>query len=760
MKPLARHPATLLVGLAWAGSACLAQTPAAAPPARQGCPSASAGGSAEAQGWLAPKLSYFNTSGGVGGGTVHYLDRYDYREGILGGSTREGGLADIDLRLLYTNDCRDLLLLERDGHGGNNQQTRLQGQTDALQLKAHHGVYTSATGGIDFLYNPDRVAGGTDPAYKDPSVSGESPHVGDFHYDSPGVTAFKLTRTTQGVSLALKPEVLNGRGSVELSYNGYRREGNQPVNYVLPKSLFAGSLAEAQQWRGYSKPVDEKNSNLAFNLSYTPRESWLLNYEFSVDKFENGSRALTLGALSQLSGIPLGSGGNPHFIGSPDLPFNYTANSTQLSSALRLSKQFEGAAALGAGVSLSRLQQDSFTAIQAAAGYTNGNIGTDSAYLTGRFNVARSVGLDAFWRYSRRQNNSSYPVAGFYDPVSLQSEERMVAPRLNSLESQTYGLEARIYPSLLKTHLALGWTHTDKQRELTWGVVPVVPPEMTLYRVQSRADEVFVKLVARPAQGWTVRVTPSYLWSSQTGLVTEPEELFKLKTQLSYSKPERQQLLVSGYFNYSDAKNGLLGFSDYTVTGAGGAGVYGATQPGVFGPAQLQQVGSTFRAGGLNLSWEPAEAMKTQLGYDWNQTDFSTYYFSSNRVRYHYLLVPGNNILTSTDILALDRARSKVDTHGLYAQLEQPWRQFLFAAGYSVTWAQGQTGSGLAGQTLPAVDDRVDNTLQTLSLGLEYRVRASLSLHGGLILDDYRDRVYSQLSGGRSTVLLGMSVRL
>ncbi|MDO8449211.1 MAG: hypothetical protein Q7T10_10455 [Rhodoferax sp.] len=762
MKQFSRNRLSIAFSLAFSGSTCYGESPAS-PPVQSEVGAAESGdagtGGITLQGLITPKLGYFSTSGGAGAGKTHFLERYDYRENTFGNNTRDGLIADIDFSLLYSDDLHDLLLLEREGFGGNNQRTRLAGNTDLVKFKAHYSVFTTATGGIDYLYNPDVVPGGTDPNYKAAGVTGESQHVGYFHNDSLGTTAYKVTRTNYGVSMALKPVAFEGRGSVELSYNGYQRDGNQVTNYVLPQSVISGSQSEANQWRGYSKAINEQDRNLAFSLTYIPRESWLVDYEFSVDKFENNASPVTLSTLSQWTGIPIGRR-NPHFNGSADLPFHFDADSTQLTNSLRLSKQFDDSAVLGAGVSVSRLQQDNFTGPQLTSGYDTGKIGTDSAYLTGKFNVSQYVGLEAFWRYSKRENGSSYPVTGFYAPVSVRSEERMVAPRINNVETKTYGLEARLYPSLLKTRWTAGWTHVDTDRDLTYGVVPVVPAEMSLYGVRSSSDEVFVKLVARPAKGWSIRVTPSYLWSNQTGLVTEPEEALKLRTQLTYTKPELNELLVSGYYNYTDKKNGLLGHSDFNVTGAGGAGVSGATQAGVFGSPKMQQVRNTFQSGGINLSLVPAEDVKANFGYDWNQTDISTYYFSSNRLRYHYLSVPGSNILTSTDVLALDRAKSKIDTHSLSANVEKQWSQYLLAANYSLSWSKGQTGGGLAGQTLPAVDDAVDNLLHSLSLGMEYRVKKNVSVFGGLVVDYYKDNVYGELSGGRKTLVAGLSYRL
>ena len=66
-------------------------------------------------------------------------------------------------------------------------------------------------------------------------------------------------------------------------------------------------------------------------------------------------------------------------------------------------------------------------------------------------------------------------------PVSLYSEPRMVMPRIDSYQKLSYGIEAKLYPSLLKTTWSAGWKHETKENDLTWGIVPVVaPPVVTL----------------------------------------------------------------------------------------------------------------------------------------------------------------------------------------------------------------------------------------------------------------------------------------
>jgi len=114
-----------------------------------------------------------------------------------------------------------------------------------------------------------------------------------------------------------------------------------------------------------------------------------LNYELSVDAFQSNTTPTTIATISQLSGIPIGSGGSvPYFnttvaAGQPNVPLNFVADSTLISNSLRLSKQFSDSALLSAGLSTAGLKQNSFTSVQQTAGYNDGKIGTDSAYLTG-----------------------------------------------------------------------------------------------------------------------------------------------------------------------------------------------------------------------------------------------------------------------------------------------------------------------------------------------------------------------------------------
>ena len=77
----------------------------------------------------------------------------------------------------------DLLLLENEGFVANNRRTRLKGNSEFIKYGVYNTVYTSATGGIDYLYNPNMVVGGTDPAYLTGKDSAR--YVATFNQDSP-----------------------------------------------------------------------------------------------------------------------------------------------------------------------------------------------------------------------------------------------------------------------------------------------------------------------------------------------------------------------------------------------------------------------------------------------------------------------------------------------------------------------------------------------------------------------------------------------
>lgn len=699
-------------------------------------------GQSELHGSITPKLAFFNHSGNSA-----YLNRYDSLAENLGGNRDAGFIGDIDFNLRWENKDGSYLALEREGTGEGSQRMRLERIGQSAKLAAHYSVLTTATGTLNYFFNPDRVPGGTDPTYAGPlNTVGESTHVAYFNNDSPGINEYSIKRTSYGGSVVLLPSAFNDVASIELGFDGYKRKGMQLTNYVLDSfSLLAASgTVEQNQWRGYARPINEQSGRMTYNFTAKPFDTWLLNYEFSVNKFENKNTPLTFTTLSQLAGPSL-----QFDTGVVDMntPLQFNPDSTLYSNSLRLNKQFGDVAAVSGGASLSRLEQNNFSDIQNSLGYTAGRIDTASGYLIGKFNASRAVGLEAFVRYNRRENNSSFPVTGFYDPVSTNyADPRMVAPRINKLTKLSYGLEAKLYPKLLKSTWSIGWLHEDKESDLTYGTTGALAAPLMLYGTRYASDELYLKMISRPAPGWVIRVTPAYLWAKQAQLVTDPTEMFKLKTSVAYTKPEWNELSITGYYNYKHKKNDSLSYSDYSS-------LLG------FNSSQNQKATNRMQAAGVNLSLVPNEGVTVNLGYDWTQNDLSTYYFTTNRMRFDYLQLPSSLVPTPLDFLILDQFNYNADNHAITAGLEKQWGRYLFSASYSLNLTKGHNANGLAGQTLPLADDKLDNRLHTLALGMDYALEKNMSLRAAFIHDRFTDRVNDSLSGNRSLLWMGVNLR-
>ena len=249
-----------------------------------------------------------------------------------------------------------------------------------------------------------------------------------------------------------------------------------------------------------------------------------------------------------------------------------------------------------------------------------------------------------------------------------------------------------------------------------------------------------------------MRATPSYLWADVTQLTTNPNELFKFKSSAIYTDPEWYELAVTGYYNYSRKLNDSLSYSDYTVT-----------PPGFTNP-QNQEIENTMQSFGVNFSIVPDEDLKLSLGYDWNQNDLSAYYFSTNRLRFDYPQSnsnsPNNNPTVPLDFLILDQFNYNVTSQTVSAGLEKKWENYLFSANYSLMWASGDNGNGLAGVSLPAVDDKTDFRLHTFALGMDYEFKENMIFRATYIYDRYEDNSYESLTGSRNTLCLGVIFRL
>lgn len=671
-------------------------------------------------GEITPKLIYFDYFKGFGTDQTQFLERYNYQKS---GDNRSGFYPDVDVSILVTNPQRDVFVLERQGFGAYNHRGTLKADSDTLGFTGYYSRFRSATGGIDFLYSPNQVSGGTDPTYNVPANT-NSGYVAQFNDDS-GQTLFKIDRTTYGAALALKPTFFGTTAAASLNYDGYARDGNRFATYVLGGGDVSGGAARVlERWRGFDMPVNEKMNRYTLNLSGVPG-GFQIAYDGSVEKFDNQARDYTVADFA-----PLGGG----FIVASTKPIHFIPDSTLISNNFRLAKNF-GSTAVAAGYGLSILAQDSFSQEQQTLGYNTGKIMTNSAYLNVHSKVLGGIGLEGFVKYNNRDNDSSFPVVGLLDPA----DGEQLDVRINSIKSLSYGLSATFHPTTLKSAVTVGWKREDKDRDLTWSLVTAssIQPQQSLYRQQTRADEVYINWVARPMPGLIVRVSPSYLSANETGLVMEPAKSFNLKTKLSYAV--NSSTAVSGYYNFKNKKNDNNSIIN---------GVLAATNPGA---SLTQNTDNTQQSSGVSLSLTPNEKLTTTASLGWMQNDFTSYYFSSDRRRYE------NPIDASlVEFATRGMPNYKVDTYVFSLGADFLANSMLsYSGNYTYSHSKGSNASGLG---LPTVDEQINNDIQTLSLGANYAFKKNMKLKASYAYDYYVDKVYSDLTGGYHTLMLGVTL--
>lgn len=665
---------------------------------------------------ITPKLYYFDYNKGFGTDKTQFLERYNYQKS---GDNRSGFYPDVDASVLVTNPQRDVFVLERQGFGAYNQRGTVKADSDQLGFSGYYSSFRSATGGIDYLYNPNLVTGGTDPTY---TTAGDK-YVAQFNDDSNGQTLYKIDRTTYGAGLALKPTLFGTTASMALKYDGYQRDGNRFATYVAGGSDVAAP-DELKRWRGFDMPVDEKMNRYTLNLSGVPG-GFALSYEGSLEKFDNQARNVLMGDFT----------GN-FVAASANKPIHFVPDSTLVSNNVRLAKSF-GSTAVAAGYGLSVLDQDSFSERQQLAGYNTGKITTNSAYLNVHSSALSGVGLEGFVKYNNRDNDSTFPAAGLIDPAVQEKLD----VRINSIKSLSYGLSAIFRPATLKSSVTVGWKREDKDRDLAWSLATLasIQPQQSLYRQQTTSDEVYVNWVARPMPGLIVRVSPSYLSANETGLVTEPSESFNLKTKVSYAL--NGATAVSGYYNYKNKKNDNNSFTN------------GNTAPLVnpAGTLFTQNTDNTQQSAGVSLSLTPNEKLTTTASLGWLQNDFASYYFSTDRRRYEALVTA-----SAVDFFNRGTPNFKVDTYVLSLGADLQASPVLsYSGNYTYAHSKGSNASSLG---LPTVDEQINNDVQTVALGADYAFKKNMKLKASYAYDYYNDEVYSSMTGGYHTLMVGVSL--
>jgi hypothetical protein len=704
-------------------TAATADVPAVAPappsqaPATAEAPAAPEEGGTVITSVITPRLFAFHTFKGWWGDRTHFLERYDYREGFAG-DNRSDVFADLDLDVNTNNGERDAFVLERRGFGQHNHRGTAKYGNDALNVYGSYSHYRSATGGIDYLLSPGQVDGGR-------VSSGPYQTFNDDanRYD------FTVDRTTYGAGFKVKPSVLEDMATVSVDYEGYQRDGNKFATFFLDTPGLAGN----ERWRGIDLDVDERMNRVGLTLSASPKKLFEVAYEVSYEQFVSDVGELQMERdILGPSGVNLSGVGANARLSS----FFYVPDTKLTSHAIRASKNFNDHVVVAAGYGMSSLKQDSFTARETNAGHTKGQISTDNAYLTANAVVSADVSVEGHIKYYNRDNDSTFPD-GLIGP---SGPARLVSPRINDIESLDYGLSANWRPDFMKSNVTAGWRRLDRDRSLTWGVDPNhdIQPAQSLYREQTLSDEVYLKWSARPAKGWTTRLTPSFTWADKTGLVAEPEEAFMLKAMASYAAPAGW--LVSGFYDYKSKQNDNNTFTD------------GSAGPGT--PLTYNQdIESTLHSLGFSLNVMPRDNVNAYANLYWMQDDFSSYLFRTNNERWH----PSVNF-TQLD----ERPNYKIDSYVF--SLGGDWQcndKLKLNGSYTYSKSKGNVASGIVFTELQnatgTIDSIIDNTLHSLSLGADYTLSEKATLRVNYIFDYYDDNAYDLLTGGVNMLAVGVS---
>lgn len=693
-------------------------------------------------GEVTPKLVYFDYSGGPGGNSPQYLQAYGGEHRWSGGYDNSGLYVDMDVSL----KMGEQFSLERQGFGRDSHRGNLKGGNSEIGFSGTYSHFRSNSNGLDYLNRPGTANNPVDRNYFFNAAHTNTGFLSRFNDESPANADYHIERTTYGLAMKFKPGLLGKGTSLTLSFDGYKRDGNKFATWVAGNGDFTNGPAAVpnnnpdttgirtpQRWRGYQKPVNENMGRFAVNFTAAPAGLFQFAYDGSIEKFNNKARTFMMEEVANLAnGVTM----TPGQVGQ--WPMHFVPDTTLMTHAFRLSKNY-GSTAVAAGYGMSRLKQDETSVVQNTAGFS-GKIGTENAFLNVNHRMSSTVGLEAYVKYYQRDNDSTEAPAGILDR-NVRDEWGV---RINELETLTYGLAASFSGLPAKSNLTVGWKHEDTARDLQWNLISAAGgsigqwPTTSLYKDKTQSDEVYLKWSARPMQGMTLRVTPSWLKANKTGLVSEAGDAFNLKTALGYALTKQTHL--NAYYNYKDKQNGNNSYFD-TVKPTNG--------PVTTTTEYKQKADDVFHAAGLSLSHAPSEWMNLSGSLDWSQNDFETHFFGTNLRRFESPIVFDPRGASSY----------KVDTLALSLNADyQPSDQMKLRAGYTLSDSRGDMNtSSTATLAAPyAVNDKIDNMLHSLSFGIDYELKSKLMLKGGYVYDRYRDRVFSNLNGSRHTLMMGV----
>lgn len=500
----------------------------------------------------------------------------------------------------------------------------------------------------------------------------------------------RIERTNLGTSLTMKPSLLGDLLTATVAYAGYQRKGSQYETFVQ-------GAHSSTDFNTTNLVIDETVHKLSLNLSASPGGIFDLAYEAAIERFNNHS------------GDDSSSTAANTVTNRSTQDMFYLQDSTQFTQAISASKQFGGQFAVAAGFSTAKLEQDTFLATTQPT--DPGDVTTDSAYLTLNANATDRLDLEGHVKVSNRDNDSRYT-----GPTPNLVE------KLNSLE---YGLSANYRLDLWKSTLTFGLDRHDLDRDL-----PV--SDGVFFHDETQSNEVFIKFNARPAQGVTVQVRPTYTWTGKTALPTEPENAFELKTLVSYVSPTG--LLVSGYYNYKHQKNNELSITETFQTNT---------------DSITQNIDDTFHTAGATLAFSPTENINASASLFCTRTDAETYYTSFARTGSGDI-----NLVSLFDLL-----NYKVRAVGVVLSADWQATDYLVLRGaYSYTKSKGDTANTSVAVT-GAVPAFIDSTIHAVSVGGEYKLNKTTSLTGFYQFEHYDDDAYTAMTGGLHTIMMGLSIR-
>jgi len=672
-------------------------------------------------GTVAPKLTMFDYTGGGGAARAHALQRYNYQKSWFGNNI-SGAYLDLDLDLAYSDGEGTSLSLERRGDGLTNQAGQVRFDTDKVGVSGYYNHHRTVAVGIDYITRPNNMPGGTDTSY----TGAASGYVARFNDDSNG-SFFRIDRTNYGAGAKLKRALLGDMASLSVNHDGYRRVGNTYATYVAGGSDF-GANSQSVRWRGYDRPLNETMDRGSIGFAASPMGLFQFAYDGSFEKFV--SRAQNY-RMNDFAG-PVAAAGFAVGAAAKQNALHFIPDSTLTAHSVRLSKTF-AKASLAAGYGMSVLGIDSFTGQQVAAAYSEGKIASRNFFVNGKVRIVPSVEAEAYLKYGNRRNDSTFPAGTLLTPATNEKLDM----RLNTLKTVEYGVAATLRPTGSKSSLAAGWKRLTKNRGFTLNTNAAgAKAERMLYEGDSHTNEVYLKGTARPTDGVTVHLTPSYEWSDKVGSPIDAKQAVNLKADAIYATADGK--LLSVYYGYKDKRNGAL---DYTG-GTTAAPTYSVGQ----------NLRSILHSAGASLSAAVTTKVNSSVSLDWTQNDFQSDYITSDIRRYTAAAIA---------FRTRERSSSVIDTFSL--GLATDWQTtdaLKVSGGYTLSRSKGNVATGLVATELGStVDGAVDNDLHSLALGAEFAFTKALSLAGQYGFDHYKDNRYASLTGSGHTVTTSLAYR-